>query len=135
MTFKNTQAKNSLKTLNTLEYVELKKQAAGLNTIDVYVPWNLHEPRRGEFDFGRQVSLIFLTCDNLLPLRLGQLPILAISQPHSLPWAGQAAGHARHPQVISRQRVADFELGRASDQAENMKTVYGLTDWFYITNV
>ena len=27
-------------------------QAAGLNTVDVYVPWNLHEPRRGEFDFG-----------------------------------------------------------------------------------
>ena len=78
---------------------------------------------------------IFFFYDNFLPLRLGQLPILAISQPHALPWAGQAAGHARHPQVISRQRVADFELGRASDQAENMKTVYGLTDWFYITNV
>ena len=63
MTFKNTQAKNSLKTLNTLGHVELKKQAAGLNTIDVYVPWNLHEPRRGEFDFGRQVS--HLSLENL----------------------------------------------------------------------
>ena len=29
-----------------------KTQAAGLNTIDVYVPWNLHEPRPNEFDFG-----------------------------------------------------------------------------------
>ena len=27
-------------------------KAAGLNTVDVYVPWNLHEPQRGEFDFG-----------------------------------------------------------------------------------
>ena len=27
-------------------------KAAGLNTVDVYVPWNLHEPRRGVFDFG-----------------------------------------------------------------------------------
>jgi len=27
-------------------------KAAGLNTIDVYVPWNLHEPQKGEFDFG-----------------------------------------------------------------------------------
>lgn len=27
-------------------------KAAGLNTIQFYVPWNLHEPRKGEFDFG-----------------------------------------------------------------------------------
>jgi len=27
-------------------------KAAGLNTVDVYIPWNLHEPRKGEFDFG-----------------------------------------------------------------------------------
>ena len=24
--------------------------------MDVYVPWNLHEPRRGEFDFGEGSS-------------------------------------------------------------------------------
>ncbi|CAH1987936.1 unnamed protein product [Acanthoscelides obtectus] len=31
----------------------LKKiRAAGLNTVETYVPWNLHEPRSGEFDFG-----------------------------------------------------------------------------------
>jgi len=29
-----------------------KYRAAGLNTIDVYVPWNLHEPEKGVFDFG-----------------------------------------------------------------------------------
>jgi len=27
-------------------------RAAGLNAIDVYVPWNLHEPQKGVFDFG-----------------------------------------------------------------------------------
>jgi len=31
-------------------------KAAGLNTVDVYVPWNLHEPQRGEFDFGNGQS-------------------------------------------------------------------------------
>ncbi|KAF4523251.1 hypothetical protein B566_EDAN006874 [Ephemera danica] len=29
-----------------------KARAAGINTIETYVPWNLHEPRLGEFDFG-----------------------------------------------------------------------------------
>jgi beta-galactosidase GanA len=32
---------------------ELFKQskAAGINTIDTYVFWNLHEPKKGEWDF------------------------------------------------------------------------------------
>ncbi|XP_059473358.1 beta-galactosidase-1-like protein 2 [Neocloeon triangulifer] len=29
-----------------------RMRAAGLNAIDVYAPWNLHEPRKGVFDFG-----------------------------------------------------------------------------------
>uniref|UniRef100_A0A6P7GB14 Beta-galactosidase n=1 Tax=Diabrotica virgifera virgifera TaxID=50390 RepID=A0A6P7GB14_DIAVI len=29
-----------------------KMRAAGLNTVETYIPWNLHEPRSGEFDFG-----------------------------------------------------------------------------------
>ncbi len=29
-----------------------KLRAAGLNTVETYVPWNLHEPQRGVFDFG-----------------------------------------------------------------------------------
>lgn len=29
-----------------------KYRAAGLNAIDVYVPWNLHEPEEGVYDFG-----------------------------------------------------------------------------------
>lgn len=30
----------------------LKLKAAGLNTVETYVCWNLHEPRHNEFDFG-----------------------------------------------------------------------------------
>ncbi|KAK9723404.1 Glycosyl hydrolases family 35 [Popillia japonica] len=29
-----------------------KMRAAGLNAVETYVPWNLHEPQPGEFDFG-----------------------------------------------------------------------------------
>ncbi|CAG9772540.1 unnamed protein product [Ceutorhynchus assimilis] len=29
-----------------------KMRAAGLNTVETYVPWNLHEPENGVFDFG-----------------------------------------------------------------------------------
>ncbi len=29
----------------------------GLNTIQTYVPWNLHEPRKGQFDFGCHLDL------------------------------------------------------------------------------
>ncbi|CAF4838342.1 unnamed protein product [Rotaria socialis] len=29
-----------------------KMKAAGLNTIETYVPWNLHEPQRGNYQFG-----------------------------------------------------------------------------------
>lgn len=33
-----------------------KYRAAGLNTVETYVPWNLHEPEEGVFDFGDGVS-------------------------------------------------------------------------------
>ncbi len=29
----------------------LKLKAAGLNTVETYVPWNYHEPKKGEFNF------------------------------------------------------------------------------------
>ncbi|XP_053308637.1 beta-galactosidase-1-like protein 2 [Spea bombifrons] len=35
----------------------LKMKACGLNTLTTYVPWNLHEPRRGKFDFSRNLDL------------------------------------------------------------------------------
>ncbi|XP_028275000.1 beta-galactosidase-1-like protein 2 isoform X2 [Parambassis ranga] len=35
----------------------LKLKACGLNTITTYVPWNLHEPQRGVYDFKDQLDL------------------------------------------------------------------------------
>ncbi|XP_064157232.1 beta-galactosidase-1-like protein 2 [Anguilla rostrata] len=35
----------------------LKMKACGLNTLTTYVPWNLHEPWRGKFDFQNQLDL------------------------------------------------------------------------------
>ncbi|XP_054443465.1 beta-galactosidase-1-like protein 2 [Pteronotus mesoamericanus] len=35
----------------------LKMKACGLNTLTTYVPWNLHEPHRGAFDFSGNLDL------------------------------------------------------------------------------
>ncbi|KAM7051473.1 beta-galactosidase-1-like protein 2 isoform 2-T2 [Molossus nigricans] len=35
----------------------LKMKACGLNTLTTYVPWNLHEPQRGTFDFSGNLDL------------------------------------------------------------------------------
>ncbi|KAJ6656074.1 hypothetical protein lerEdw1_004480 [Lerista edwardsae] len=35
----------------------LKMRACGLNTLTTYVPWNLHEARRGKFDFSGNLDL------------------------------------------------------------------------------
>ncbi|KAM4566081.1 beta-galactosidase-1-like protein 2 [Odontesthes bonariensis] len=35
----------------------LKMKACGLNTLTTYVPWNLHEPEQGVFDFEHQLDL------------------------------------------------------------------------------
>ncbi|KAG7155525.1 Beta-galactosidase-1-like protein 2-like [Homarus americanus] len=34
----------------------LKLRALGCNCVETYVPWNLHEPRRGQWDFGEGVE-------------------------------------------------------------------------------
>ncbi|XP_060035211.1 beta-galactosidase-1-like protein 2 isoform X2 [Erinaceus europaeus] len=35
----------------------LKMRACGLNTLTTYIPWNLHEPERGKFDFSGNLDL------------------------------------------------------------------------------
>ncbi|XP_032953830.1 beta-galactosidase-1-like protein 3 isoform X7 [Rhinolophus ferrumequinum] len=35
----------------------LKLKACGFNTVTTYVPWNLHEPQRGKFDFSGNLDL------------------------------------------------------------------------------
>src|SRR4051812_39932771 len=29
----------------------VKLKACGFNTVEIYIPWNLHEPKEGEFNF------------------------------------------------------------------------------------
>ncbi|HEU5098564.1 MAG TPA: beta-galactosidase [Roseiflexaceae bacterium] len=35
----------------------LKARAGGLNTVDTVIPWNLHEPAEGQFDFDEEADL------------------------------------------------------------------------------
>ena len=32
-------------------------KALGFNTVETYVPWNVHEPRKGQFDFSGRLDL------------------------------------------------------------------------------
>ena len=34
-----------------------KLKALGCNTVETYVPWNLHEPREGRFEFGGMADM------------------------------------------------------------------------------
>lgn len=54
----------------------LRAKALGLNTIQTYVPWNLHEPRPGQLNFNGSADLLaFLRLahelDFLVMLRVG----------------------------------------------------------------
>ena len=35
----------------------LKLKASGLNTVETYVPWNYHEPRKNQFDFKGMLNI------------------------------------------------------------------------------
>lgn len=35
----------------------LKLKECGLNTVETYVPWNLHEPKEGQFDFSNNLNI------------------------------------------------------------------------------
>ena len=35
----------------------MKLKSAGLNGVETYVPWNLHEPRPGQFDFAGDLDV------------------------------------------------------------------------------
>ncbi|EPY82868.1 hypothetical protein CB1_000614013 [Camelus ferus] len=47
----------------------LKLRACGFNTVTTYVPWNLHEPERGKFDFSGNLDLDRLLQDPTTQLR------------------------------------------------------------------
>ena len=35
-----------------------KLKAMGANTVETYIPWNAHEPKKGEFDFSGRLDLV-----------------------------------------------------------------------------
>lgn len=51
-----------------------KYRAAGLNCVETYVPWNVHEPEDGQFDFGQNVDKndFSLFLDLVLFLKMAQ---------------------------------------------------------------
>ncbi|KAF5275966.1 hypothetical protein FQA39_LY00762 [Lamprigera yunnana] len=59
-----------------------KMRAAGLNVVETYVPWNLHEPEIGNFDFGQGGSDMeeFLNLENFLKTAQEE-DLLAIVRP------------------------------------------------------
>src|SRR5690554_225841 len=36
----------------------LKLKACGLNTVETYVPWNIHEPKQGQFNFQGMADIV-----------------------------------------------------------------------------
>ena len=36
----------------------LKLRAAGLNTVETYVPWNFHEPQKSQFNFEGMLDIV-----------------------------------------------------------------------------
>lgn len=59
-----------------------KMRAAGLNTVETYIPWNLHEPEPGKFDFGEGGSDMteFLDLKHFFQLAKEE-DLLAIARP------------------------------------------------------
>lgn len=49
----------------------LKLKLAGFNTVETYIPWNLHEPKKGHFDFSYHLDLFrFLSIATSLDLMI-----------------------------------------------------------------
>ncbi|CAG9762617.1 unnamed protein product [Ceutorhynchus assimilis] len=53
-------------------------RAAGLNCVETYVPWNVHEPEDGQFDFGQNAK------DNDFSLFLDIVKFLKMAQEEDL---------------------------------------------------
>ncbi|ODN01563.1 Beta-galactosidase-1-like protein 2 [Orchesella cincta] len=49
-----------------------KLRAMGANTVETYVPWNLHEPKMGEFDFGNGTNDMSMFLDVRRYLQIAQ---------------------------------------------------------------
>ncbi|CAH1983098.1 unnamed protein product [Acanthoscelides obtectus] len=91
-----------------------KMRAAGLNTVTTYVPWNLHEPQTGVFDFGNGGSPFqdFLHLDEFLKTAKNEdLFVLVRSGPYiNSEWelGGLPSWLAKHCRTVRNSIDAKF---------------------------
>lgn len=85
----------------------LKLKAAGLNTVETYIPWNVHEPEEGQFDFsGRYDVQRFVE----LAQELGLYVILRPSPYICAEWefGGLPAWLLKYPDMVVRTNTPRF---------------------------
>lgn len=97
-----------------LKRIELAKKA-GLNCIATYIPWMLHEPREGEFDFSTRPHLMF---ESFLQL-CKEMDVLAVCRPgpyqySELKYAGLPEWLINNYPEIGARTIDGVQLGRSS---------------------
>ena len=82
-------------------------KAMGFNTVETYIPWNLHEPREGEFDFSGNLDIEAFV---RLAERMGLLVILRPSPFICAEWeyGGLPAWLLRYPGMKVRTDMPLF---------------------------
>ena len=53
-------------------------KALGFNTVETYVPWNAHEPRKGQFDFSGRLDLRAFHSNSPVPRTLHDCKAVAL---------------------------------------------------------
>ncbi|CBY33800.1 unnamed protein product [Oikopleura dioica] len=85
----------------------------GLNTIDVYIPWNLHEKERGNFDFGGELDLVeFFT----IAAEMG-LKVLCRPGPYicsEWDWGGLPSWLLKDPKMHIRSNYCGYQAAVSS---------------------
>lgn len=124
----------------------LKLKLAGFNTVETYICWNLHEPRKGSFDFSggldfgrfldiaRELGLYAIVRPSpyiCAEVDLGGLPSWLLAEP----WArlrcsdGRFLGHVRDYYAALLPRLAPHQTDRGGNvilvQVENEYGSYG----------
>lgn len=96
-----------------------KLRAAGLNAVETYTSWNLHEPRQGEFDFGELGEMMSPFLDIRSFLQMAQeedLFVILRPGPYicsEWEFGGMPSYLLRDPTMQVRQSYENFELAAA----------------------
>lgn len=82
-------------------------RAAGLNTVETYIPWNLHEPQSGFYDFGGGGSEMddFLYLEEFLNLAKEE-DLFVILRPG--PYISAEYNFAGYPSWLLREKPMGF---------------------------